>query len=114
MFRQFIVPTTATPTSIFQLLVNNGYCDSLGNMLVASVANGAIIPERVCMLDIRPGDNVAGTLLIKDNSGSASTTTALTNLSKRSSRNSICIRDYLLSNATVAETETAIIEIESI
>lgn len=114
MFREFVVPTTATPTSIWNLLVNNGYCDSLGNMLVSGVKNNAIIPDRVMQLDVRPGDAVTGTVLYQDNSGSASVSSALSNMTKRSTRNSICLKDYLVSNLTVAGTEVVIVEIESV
>lgn len=82
-------------------------------MLLSSVKNFTILPDRVCQLDIRPGDGVTGTLNIQDNSGSASVATALTNLSKKTTRNSIDLKDYLLSNATVGAAETAIIEIEA-
>ena len=114
MFREFVLPTTATATSLFSLLVNNGYCDSLGNMLVASAKNGAIIPDRVAELDLRPGDDVTGTVFYQDNSGSASVASVLSNMSKRSNRNSICLKDYLIYNLTVAGTEVVILEIESV
>ena len=114
MFRAFVLPTTATPTSIWNLIVNNGYCYSLGNMLVASVKNNAIIPDRVSELDVRPGDSVTGTVIYEDNSGSGSVNPALTNMTKRSTINSICLKDYLFSNLTVASTETLVVEIEAI
>lgn len=112
MFREFILPLTSVPTSIFNLLVNNGYCDSLGNMLVSSVKNSAIIPERVSELTVFASDGNTGQITLTDNSGSGSAAQNLSNMSWNSNRNSICLRDYLLADSTGGDSVT--VQMESV
>lgn len=115
MFRTFTVPLTATYQSIWTLLIGAGFCDSQGNMLVNSAKNDAIIPDRVAQLDVRPADANAGNVTYRDQQADPGTEQQLTNMSKRSNRNSICLKDYLFADAVEAEAlDNLIIEIESI
>jgi hypothetical protein len=91
-------------------MVAAGLCNSLGNELVASVANQAIIPDRVAQFDARPGDTNTGDIYYTDRT-TGGTGVILGNMSKRSTNNTICLKDYFFSDATGGDK--VIIEIES-
>jgi len=112
MFRTFTLPLTADYQSIWQLLINAGFCDSLGNELVSSVKNDAIIPDRVSELDVRAADANTGVITYEDQQASPGTNQTLSNMSKRSGRNSICLKDYLFADSTAEDA--LVVEIESI
>lgn len=114
MFKTFNLTLPATPgaQTLLQLLVTGGFCDSLGNMLVSSVKNDAIVPLDVQQLTIAV---TGGSVIIQDNSGSsASGNTYGTGQANtwRSSVNSIRISDYSLLGA--AGNETVTIDMESL
>ena len=113
MFRTFTLgPLAVTYQSIWDLLIANGFCDSLGNMLVNSAKNDAIIPDRVMELDLRPADaSLALTITYEDQQASPGTAQQLLNISKRSNRNSICLKDYKFAESTAAAF--LVVEIES-
>ena len=108
MFRTFTLPLTALYADIFSLLVTNSFCDSRGNDL--NVAN-AIIPDRVMQLDVRPADANSGNVTYRDNYASPGTAQQLTNMSKRSNRNTIDLRQYQFADATGGDA--IVVEIES-
>lgn len=113
MFRTFVVPLTSTYTSIWSLLVTAGFCDPLGNMLVSAVKNDAIIPDRVSQLDVRPSDaSSALTVTYRDQQADPGTEQQIFNMSKRSDRNTICLRDYLFAEST--SVAQLVVEIESV
>lgn len=109
MFRTFTLPLTSGYTSIWDLLVNNSFCDSRGNDLHVT---DAIIPDRVRMLDVRPGDANAGDVTYQDRYSSPGTNQQLSNMSKHDGMNSICLRDYKFADATGGDT--LVVEIESV
>lgn len=102
---------TASYQSIWTMMITAGFIDSLGNMLVTAVKNGAIIPDRVMELDVRPADANAADTTYRDQQASPGTNQVLTNMSKRSNRNSICLKDYQFANAS---SESLVVEIESV
>ncbi len=112
MFRTFTLPLTASYQSIWTMMVTAGFIDSLGNMLVTAVKNGAIIPDRVMELDVRPADANTGNVTYQDQQSSPGTNQQLTNLSKRSNRNSICLKGYLFADSTGGDA--LVVEVESI
>lgn len=112
MFRTFTLPLTSAYASIWSLLVTAGFIDSLGNELVASVKNDAIIPDRVSQLDVRPADANTGNVTYKDQQASPGTAQQLTNMSKRSNRNTILLKDYLFADTQAGDK--LVVEIESI
>ena len=115
MFRFFNVPVTTNPTSLWELLVDNLYIDFLGNNLVAGQKNGQIVPDRVAELDVRPGDANIGDVVYNNSTASGATAVVLQNMSKRSNRNSICLKDYLFSSSNADNpADRLTIEIESI
>lgn len=115
MFRTFTLPLTSSYTSIWSLLQTSGFCDALGNELVSSVKNNAIIPDRVCMIDVRPADANTGNVTYEDQQSSPGTAQQLTNMSKRSGRNSICLKDYLFADSGApGNSDALVVEIESI
>jgi hypothetical protein len=111
MFRTFTLPLTSSYASIWDLMITAGFCDSLGNMLVSSVKNSAIIPDRVMELDVRPADANSGNVTYRDRQADPGTEQQLTNMSKRSNRNSICLRDYQFADSTAEDA--LVVEIES-
>lgn len=115
MFRTFTlqVPVT-TFTNLWTMLQTDGFIDSLGNELVSGVKNGAILPDRVAEFDVRPCDAATGTIKYRDQQADPGTEQALTNMSKRSNRNSICLKDYLFNASVDANTEQLVLEIEAI
>lgn len=114
MFRTFTLPLSAAYTSIWFLMINAGYIDSLGNMLVSGNKNDAIVPDRVAELDVRPADANTGDILVRDHQQILSIYAAqeLINMSKRAGRNSICLKDYMFKDDT--ETDALVVEIEAI
>jgi len=91
-------------------MVTAGLCDSLGNELVAGVNNQAIIPDRVTEFDARPGDANAGDVYYTDRQTGGSGV-ILTNMSKRSTNNTICLKDYFFKDSTGGDT--VVVEIEA-
>lgn len=115
MFRVFNLPVSTTLTNLWDLLQTAGFIDSLGNELVVGVKNDAIVPDRVAELDVRPSDTTTGNITYRDQQKSPGTAPQLTNMSKRSSRNSICLKDYMFaSSVDNLDTEGIIVEIESV
>ena len=115
MFRTFTLPATQTLTPIWNLMVTAGYINNIGEELASGVKNDAIIPDRVCMLDVRPSDITTGNITYRDQQAAGGVAQQLTNMSKRSSRNSICLKDYLFkSSVNNLDTEAIVVEIESI
>jgi hypothetical protein len=115
MFRVFNLPVTTTLTNLWTLLQTAGYIDSLGNELVTAVKNGAVVPDRVMEFDVRPSDTTTGNITYRDQQADPGTDPQLTNMSKRSNRNSICLKDYMFaSSVNNLETEGIIVEIESV
>jgi hypothetical protein len=110
MFRIFTLPMTASYQSIWQLMVTAGFIDSLGNMLVSGVKNDAIIPDRVMELDVRPADANTVNTTYRDSQADPGVEQVLDNMSKRSNRNSICLKDYTFANAS---SQSLVVEIES-
>lgn len=109
MFRTFTLPLTASYASIWSLLQTGAFIDSRGNDLNNA---SAIIPDRVSKLDIRPADANTGNVTYKDQFEAPGTIQQLTNMSKRSNRNSICLRDYLFADSTGGDA--LVVEIESV
>jgi len=109
VFRTFSLPLTAVYTSIWSLMVSAGFCDSRGYDLNNP---GQIIPDRVRMLDVRPGDANAGNVTYRDQFASPGTNQQLTNMSKHDGLNSVCLKDYLFADSTGGDL--LIVEIESI
>lgn len=112
MFRTFTLALSNAYVSIWDMMIADGFIDSLGNMLVSGSKNSVIIPDRVAELDVRPGDANAGTTLYRDSQADPGTEQELTNMSKRSNRNSICLRDYKFLDSTASDK--LVVEIESI
>lgn len=115
MFRVFNLPVTTTMTNLWSLMQTAGFIDSLGNELVIGVKNDAIVPDRVMEFDVRPSDTTTGNITYRDQQTDPGTEPQLTNMSKRSNRNSICLKNYMFaSDVDNAETEGIIVEIESV
>jgi hypothetical protein len=112
MFRTFTVALSSTYTSIWDLLIAGGFINNIGEMLVSSVKNNAIISDRVNMLDVRPADANTGDVYYRDQQADPGTEQVLGNMSKRSNRNSICLRDYKFMDATGGDA--LVVEIESV
>jgi len=113
MFRTFSLPVTTTLTSVWSLMQTAGFINNIGEMLVSSVKNNAIIPDRVMELDIRPLDTTTGNITYRDQQADPGVEQQLSNMSKRSNRNTICLRDYLFaSDVSNASTEGIVVEIE--
>ncbi len=113
MFRTFTLPLTTTYTSVWQLMVTAGFIDSLGNMLVFSVMNFAIVSDRCAEFDVRPVDSATGTTTYRDQQADPGVEQSLSNMSKRSNRNSICLKDYLFkSSVDDTDTEGIVVEME--
>jgi hypothetical protein len=110
MYRQFILPTTTSFQTLWDAMVLAGYCDSLGNMLVSSVKNDAIIPDRVQQLTLTPAAANAGDVTITDQTNT--TGYILSNMTNRSDRNTICLREYKFKGSDT--NQNLIVEIESI
>ena len=114
MFRTFTLPVPTTLTSIWSLMQTAGFINNIGEMLVASVKNSAIIPDRVMELDVRPSDTTTGNITYRDQQADPGVEQQLTNMSKRSNRNTICLKDYLFaSSVNNLDTEAVVVEIES-
>lgn len=114
MFRTFTLPLTTTLTSVWSLMQTAGYINNIGEMLVSGVKNNAIIPDRVMEFDARPSDASTGNITYRDQQADPGTEQLLTNMSKRSNRNTICLKDYLFaSSVDNLETEGIVVEIES-
>lgn len=115
MFRVFNLPVPTSLTNLWSLLQTAGFIDSLGNELVTAVKNDAIVPDRVAEFDVRPSDTATGVITYQDQQSANGTAPILSNMSKRSNRNSICLKDYLFaSSVDDLDTEGIIVEIESI
>lgn len=112
MFRTFTLPLSSTYNSIWSLLITAGFIDSLGNMLISTAENFAIVPDRVMELDVRPADANSGNVTYRDSQADPGTEQQLTNMSKRSNRNSICLKDYLFADSTAEDA--LVVEIESV
>lgn len=110
MYRTFVLPMTSSYQSIWTLLVNAGYCDAQGNMLVSSAKNDAIIPDRVYALDVTPADVHAANTTYRDSQADPGTEQILTSISMRSSRNTICLKDYQFANGS---NESLMVRIEA-
>lgn len=115
MFRTFTLPLPSTAfTSIWSLMITAGFINNIGEMLVSSVKNDAIIPDRVMELDVRASDTTTGDVTYRDQQADPGVEQQLTNMSKRSNRNTICLRDYLFkSSVNNLDTEALVVEIES-
>lgn len=111
MFRTFTLPLTSSYTSIWDLMISAGFIDSQGYMLVSAARNDAIVPDRVMELDVRPADSNSGTVTYRDSFADPGTEQQLTNMSKRSNRNTICLRDYQFADTTGGDA--LVVEIES-
>lgn len=112
MFRTFTVSVPATYTSIWTMLQTAGFINNIGEELVSGVKNDAIVPDRVCQLDVRPSDASTGTITYRDQQADPGTEQALTGFEKQSSRNSICLKDYLFLQGNAEDA--IVVEIESI
>lgn len=110
MYRQFQLTATTSFTTLFDALVTQGYCDSRGNMIVSAALNSAIIPDRVQEMELTPGEANTGTITISDEFNT--TGFALTNITKRSNRNSICLRSYRFKGTDTNQVLN--LEIESV
>ena len=111
MFRTFTLAMTSSYTSIWDMLIAGGFIDPRGYMLVSAAKNEAIVPDRVMELDVRPADANAVDTTYRDQYADPGVEQVLTNMSKRSNRNSICLRDYQFKNASA---ESLVVEIESV
>lgn len=112
MFRTFTLPLTASYASIWDLMITGGFINNIGEMLVSGTKNTAIIPDRVAELDVRVADANSGTVTYRDQQADPGVEQQLTNMSKRSNRNSICLRDYKFADSTA--DDAIVVEIESI
>lgn len=109
MFKTFTLPLTSSYQSIWTLLQGSSFIDSRGNDLNHT---DAIIVDRVQQLDVRPADaSLALTVTYRDQFEDPGTEQQLLNMTKRSNRNSICLRDYLFAESTGAAF--IVVEIES-
>lgn len=111
MYRTFTVPVPASYTSIWTMLQTAGFIDSLGNELVSSVKNGAIVPDRVHQLDVRPSDATTGSITYQDQQSSPGTAQVLQGFEKNANRNSICLKDYVFQQGT--NGDAIVVEIEA-
>ena len=112
MFRTFTLNLSNAYVSIWDMMIADGFINNIGEMLVSSAKNDAIIPDRVNMLDVRPADANTGDTLYRDQQVDPGTEQILSNMSKRSNRNSICLKDYKFLDATGGDK--LVVEIESI
>ncbi len=111
MYRTFTLPVPSSYASIWTMLQTAGFIDSLGNMLVSSAKNDAIIPDRVHQLDVRPSDATTGSITYRDAQADPGTEQVLQGFEKNSNRNSICLKDYLFQQGSAEDA--IVVEIES-
>lgn len=111
MFRAFTLAVPTTYTSIWQMMITAGFINNIGEELVASVKNDAIIPDRVCQLDCRPADAGAVSITYRDQQADPGVEQVLQGFTKQSARNSICLKDYLFA---AASEQSMVVEIESV
>ncbi len=112
MFRTFTLALSNAYVSIWDMMIADGFINNIGEMLVSGVKNSAIITDRVNSLDVRPADANTGTVLYRDAQADPGTEQELSNMSKRSNRNSICLRDYKFLDSTGGDK--LVVEIESV
>jgi hypothetical protein len=75
---------------------------------------GKILPDRVAELDVRPADANTGDVLYVDDVVSSGGV-ILNNISKRSNRNSICLRNYLFFDSPdITPADRIILEVEAV
>lgn len=110
MYRTFDLTLTASYKSVWDSIVASGFCDSTGTVLSGGNRTNQIIVDRVSEFDLRPGDTNTGDVTIADRQ--QSTGFILTNLSKRSNRNTICLKDYFAKGSDTSQV--LVVEIESI
>lgn len=112
MYRSFnlTLPADTNAHNLWDLIVAAGFCDQLGNMLVSSVKNDAIVPNKVQQLTITVR---TGSIAISDNSGAAGggvTYTAGSSMTWRNNLNTIYLKDRVLTGAAGSETFTVDME----
>lgn len=110
MFATFNLTLTTSYQSIWNAIIASGYMDTTGTVLNAGNRTNQILADRGNMLDLRPGDANTGTVTLTDKQLGAGA--ALTNMSKRSSRNSICYKDYYVKGSD--NTQVLVVEVESV
>lgn len=106
MYRTFDLTLTSSYATIWDSLIAAGTIDNIGQI----TGTTEIVTDRVCQLDLTPGAANTGDVTVADHTGG--TGFVLTNLSKRSSRNSICLKDYKVKGSDNAQV--LVVEIESI
>lgn len=111
MFRSFTLAVPTTYTSIWAMMITAGFINNIGEELVAGVKNDAIIPDRVNQLDCRPADAGSVAITYRDQQADPGVEQILNGFTKQSSRNSICLKDYLFA---AASSQSMVVEIESI
>jgi len=100
--------------SIWDSLIAGGFINRLGEILITAVKNNAIQTDRVCELQIKSQATGTDTITVSDwklTGGFTMLATADPFIS-RSSRNSICLKDYYVKGSAASMPYT--INVESI
>ena len=116
MHRTFTItlPADTAFHSLWDSIVASGACDQQGNTLVSGVKDDGIITDRVCELQIQSQATGTDTISVSDrNNANEAGFTMLKTAAPfitRSSRNSICLKDYYIKGSAVSMPYTATIE----
>jgi len=107
------LPADTNYHSIWDSLITAGIIDNLGQVIVSNVSTTEIVTDRVCELQIQSQAAGGQTISISDRAQTGTPPTLASTAAPfiaRSSRNSICLRDYFVKGSANSQGYTVTME----